>query len=262
MRKKREAFRRSDMLHDSAGGRVRWLLHHLWADNRLAMAQAVSISHTVVDKIAARKQEPGKKVLSAIGNHPPINPSWLLTGDGEPLLGPQGLPVMSAPVGGPVGKLQWQGTERTESADFSSPTRYWLRLRRGDPITSEGGFRAGDLLLLETDAAKWPGAPDLLNHVCVVRMRDRSEPLLAGVCYFPATMEDGPARLVLDTFAPAPASGVIRETAVRRYPDGRLEVRERRLRPPVRDLDPEPLVQYGDIVAVWTGVLLRSEFGS
>src|SRR5579871_395640 len=83
----------ADVDWGTPGGRVRWLLVNLWNNNRLSMSQAVGVSHAVIHKVASRKQEPGRRFLAAIAGHPKVNPAWLLTGDGTPLLQPKDTPT-------------------------------------------------------------------------------------------------------------------------------------------------------------------------
>ena len=68
------------------GDRVTWLLDHVWNGNRSEMARAIGVTHSVLTKVAAGQQNPGRRLLDAVASHPKISPAWLLTGQGEPLV--------------------------------------------------------------------------------------------------------------------------------------------------------------------------------
>src|SRR5262245_13871744 len=86
--------------------RVAWLLETRFRGNRSAFAEAVDVSHTLIGKVAAG-QAPGRKLLTAIVQSLPVNPAWLLTGEGQPYLAPpdlggrRGLPLSRNLLPGP-----------------------------------------------------------------------------------------------------------------------------------------------------------------
>src|SRR5690606_10291031 len=111
-------------------------LNNVWQGNRSAMAQAVEVSHSVLVKIAAGQQGPGRRLLQAIAGHPKVNPAWLFTGEGEPLVAPKSdvtegwpLPVAYEPLPGPVEKHKDKLSDDTflVAGRFYRPSRYWLR---------------------------------------------------------------------------------------------------------------------------------------
>src|SRR5262245_48984397 len=93
---------------ETAGGRVRWLLHEKWAGNCSAMARAIGVSHTERNKIGFGGREPGRRVLEAVAAYPRFNPVWILSGQGEPMLeaprppAPIAVPIAESVLPGPL----------------------------------------------------------------------------------------------------------------------------------------------------------------
>src|SRR5436190_21351486 len=67
-------------------GRIAWLLTHLFGGNMRRMAEAVGVTHSVLSKVVGGQQGPGRRLLESIASHPKVNPDWLFSGEGEPLL--------------------------------------------------------------------------------------------------------------------------------------------------------------------------------
>lgn len=273
----------TDLDWDTPGGRVRWLLVNLWDGNRLALAQDVGVSHAVVNKVAARMQEPGRRLLAAIADHPKVNPAWLLTGQGTPLL--QAADVESAPRAVPVARQLLPGSPQQYAAQLSEDafdhrhlflgSQYWLRLQPGQPILEdpERGFLLGDFLLMETDRRRFPRERWLHGRLCVVWVPGEAgqEPTLrlGAVTFYPAAPDD-PPRLEVDPFdLGLPRDKLVKRVTVDRYPGGKYRVREEELelttfRGQERAVErgasnyaPKPEIVYGGVVAVWTQILHR-----
>jgi hypothetical protein len=240
----------------------------------------------VINRIDIQGREPGRRVLEAIAAHPKINPAWVLTGEGEPLLeaAPTGgkpivLPVAKAALPGPPAQ---HGELLTEEAidfqNFFTKTQYWLRLNRGDLILNDprGLFQVHDLLLIETDRRKFPAKDRLSGHLCVVKIPSGDEPsyLLGQVDYHEAEYHPspapGPPHLMVDIFErEIPKEERVEQIVINRYPNGEISCGSR-----VRQLVPfrgrkrvaDPTVDfskgdypidYADVVGVWTGLRYR-----
>src|SRR5689334_73205 len=66
--------------------RVRYLLEVFWNNNRSAMARDIGVSHSIIAKVVAGDQPPGRHLMAKIAEHPRINPGWVLSGEGEPFV--------------------------------------------------------------------------------------------------------------------------------------------------------------------------------
>ena len=66
--------------------RFLYYLDTVFRGNQSMMAQQLGCSQAVISKIKTGRQPPGQRLLSALARHPKINPAWLLTGEGQPLL--------------------------------------------------------------------------------------------------------------------------------------------------------------------------------
>src|SRR4051794_24232289 len=185
---------------DSAGGRVRWLLHSVWGGNCSAMAQAIGVSPTVINKIDNAGREPGRLVLENIAHHAKVNPAWLLSGAGEPIGGNCEVPIAKRALPGlPQQHPELLTRKIVNMSIFSSPSMYWLILKEGEPITrlASRGFRSGDMLLVEADPQEFPAEEKLLDHLCVVKDSQFREDryVLGSVGYHEAIDQDEPAYL-------------------------------------------------------------------
>lgn len=174
----------------TASERVSWLLEHLWSGNRSQMARDIGVSHSVLAKIAAGTQSAGRRLLGAIASHPKVNPGWLLTGQGEPLLAAS----TASPADGwplPISRqLLWlRPSEQREfftGETFPVPgalyreTRYWLRVLPANSLVQLPlwAVRPHDLLLMETDPAYWASAEQIDELICAVRRPNELHPRL------------------------------------------------------------------------------------
>lgn len=170
--------------------RVTWLLEHVWGGNRSQMARDIGVSHSVLAKIASGTQSAGRRILGAIAAHPKVNPTWLLTGHGEPLLASS----TAAPAEGwplPISRqLLW--LRPREQRDFFTgetfpvagalyrETRYWLRVLPANSLVQHPflSVRPYDLLLMETDPAFWATAEQIDQRICGVLRPGELQPRL------------------------------------------------------------------------------------
>ena len=132
----------------------------LFESNQNRMAQALGVSQTVVSKIIRGQQIPGSRVLAALAGHSRVNPNWLYTGEGEPLVVEKGnatqgytLPIARSPLPGlprESPELLTRDSFPVAAAHFAVQN-YYLQIQQNDPIVrwSEYGIRPGDLLLME-----------------------------------------------------------------------------------------------------------------
>ena len=144
------------------------------------MARDVGCSPSVLTKIAAGSQSPGRRLLTAICSHPKVSPSWLLAGKGEPLLADSSeapaagwpLPISKQALpGAPADHLEMLFGESFPTAGaFYRPSRYWLEIQPKEPILRFRHLclRPGDLLLVETDDSWWTQGRMVHERICVV----------------------------------------------------------------------------------------------
>jgi transcriptional regulator with XRE-family HTH domain len=195
-------------------GRLRYFFEVLFESNQSRMAESLGCSQAVISKILLGQQQPGARVLSALAGYPRVNPAWLLTGDGEPLLanrpddadGGWLLPIAHAPLPGAPQehKELMSGDYYSVAGSHHRPSRYWLPVGPADPITRDRTSKvaAGDLLLMESDASHWQDLEKLDRRLGVVRVRlpgGGNSFKVAQILRDPETHEE-PAMLRANTF--------------------------------------------------------------
>ena len=216
-------------------GRVTWLLAHRHDGNRSAMAKATGVSLTGLIKVVTGQQTPGRRLMEKIVENTDVSPAWLFAGEGQPFRA-SAIPVVSTCLPGPPdppgergGTADAKGV--SEVADLYAPSRYWLKLGAAEPAvrSAAANFKAGDLMLMETDRSVIPPAEQLSGRWGVVRIPGRGGPIvrLAELTYTRESDDDGPAYLEAETFVHHPLQVV--RTVVDKYPDGQLEASERKV---------------------------------
>lgn len=264
---------------ETSAARVKWLVQKRFDGNRSAFAQATAVSHTAINKVV-KGQEPGRKLLQAIASHLGVNEAWLLTGRGQPFAKSKPntrVPITQTLLDGVPGEHPelLTGESIDDGGSLFTSTQYWLCLTSTTPIVRDPshGFRAGDMLLMETNRTKFPRERRLGNHLCVVKRLDgASHSLELGVVeYHAASIDDGPERIEFDGFSQrSKPSTKIKEVVYRHHPNGSIENFEQmlefdksqgRLRAARDRYDielPLPKIRYADIVAVWLQLIRRS----
>jgi len=253
--------------------RIEWLLVTQFNGNKTSMVKALGLTTMVISRVVSGQRPPGSRLLRSIIERLSVSADWLLHGRGEPLPGTAAgsgtagrTPVLKTLLpgrltGGPSQEpLRW-----LDSTQLLSPTQYWFFLASGHPLLAvyQRGFVGGDLLLLETDPTRFPPEEKYFERLCVVKNpRGEEPPVKLGLVYYhPGAEEEGPARLEVDTLdRSAEGLGVVEEFIFRRYPGGEVKASQRKLTLTQERVISEPrlpVIKYGDIVAVWTGVLLR-----
>lgn len=222
--------------------RVTWLLDHVWGCNRSAMARDVGCSPSVLTKIAAGSQSPGRRLLTAISAHPKVNPSWLLAGTGEPLLADSSeVPEAGWPL--PISKQALPGAPKAHhdllsgesfptAGAFYRPSRYWLEVQSREPLLRMRHLclRPRDLLLVETDPSYWPQARMVHERICVVPAKKENVEL--GFVTQHEGDEDDPAEY-LSIDMPPDIDQVARRVTVDWKADGSIEAAQHWIKPPL-----------------------------
>lgn len=210
----------------TASGRMIWLLDHRYGGSRSAMAKATGVSLTGLIKVVTGQQTPGRRLLEKIVQNTDVSPAWLFAGEGQPFKG-SAIPVAAECVFEPPATSTGAAVV-PDLADLYSPTRYWLRLGRGEPaVKATGtGVKAGDLMLMETDRGAFPPPERLDGRWGVARVTGRggSVPRLAAFEYVRASDEHA-ALLQAETYTHHPQR--VRRITVDELPDGTLEVSKR-----------------------------------
>jgi hypothetical protein len=268
-------------------GRVAWLLADRFGGNRTAMAAALGLTHMPVSHAVAGTRPPGSRLLRAIIERLGVNADWLLRGRGPPFadeggrVRPRRAPVLDQPLPGRRRDRTGQELDRWEDATrLLSATQYWLRLGGGHALLAgrRPGFLLGDLLLFETDPTRFPPEDGLYGQLCAVRDPRRPDaPVALGVVtYRRAAEEDGGDRLEVEVVErPEGTAEVADEYVFRVYPGGDVRPFQRKVwvdrgdrggGKPRRNVPASQRheehawpkrIEYGAVVAVWTGLLLR-----
>jgi hypothetical protein len=208
---------------------VKWLLKHRHSSSRSGMAKATGVSLTGLIKVVTGQQTPGRRLLETIVQNSDISPAWLFAGEGQPFKG-AAMAVTNACVSEPPPATAGAtgATNVPDLADLYSPTRYWLRLGRGEPAVkaSGTGVKAGDLMLMETDRATFPSPERLDGLWGVVRVRGRAESVLRLAEFeYVGESDEHDAFLQAETFAHHPQK--VRRIVIDEFPDGTLEASKR-----------------------------------
>jgi hypothetical protein len=155
------------------------------------MARALGISHTLVNKVVADQQLPGRRFLAAITTALDVNSGWLLTGVGEALRGKRNevprdgwpVPISRVLLPGPLDEhrdLLTNEVHLVAGVQYNA-SAYVLELQPESPLVfdSTHAMQAGDRILLNTDPQTWEKNIGLLNNrYCVVRFETPIGPYL------------------------------------------------------------------------------------
>ncbi len=209
--------------------RVKWLLERRHGGSRSGMAKATGVSLTGLIKVVTGQQNPGRRLLETIVQNSDISPAWLFAGEGQPFKG-AAMAVTEACVSEPPPAATGAtgAANVPDLADLYSPTRYWLRLGRGELAVkaSGNGVRAGDLMLMETDRGTFPSPERLHGMWGVARVRGRGESVLRLAEFeYVRESDEHDAFLQAETFAHHPQT--VRRIVIDEFPDGTLEASKR-----------------------------------
>jgi len=159
--------------------RVDLLLKKVWQGSQTKMARDIGVSQSVVSHVVVGRQEPGRKLLAAIASNPLVNPRWLITGEGEPLVaqftepGRRALYVATGLFEGlPEEHSECLGSMLEVPLRFYRATRYWYEIPEGCPLVSSSSLKVavGDLVLFEPDRNGWPVS--IKGHPCIIKDTD------------------------------------------------------------------------------------------
>jgi hypothetical protein len=156
------------------GERVKYLIEVLFRGNQGRASDALGLAQTYISKIMRGERNPGTKLLDALARIPRVNETWLLSGEGEPMLPSSGgtLPISVAIIPGPLeSNMHFCGGERHPvAATQERDTRYWLRVQTAfsGRLCRDMRMFPGDLLQIET-AGDHIHRPDIvMHHLCTV----------------------------------------------------------------------------------------------
>jgi len=148
------------------------------------MARDLGISHPVISRVVAGKQEPPGQLLLALSRWPKINLRWLFLGEGEPVsdrdLGIGGgrfCPVAQRLLPGDPGRYpEWLSETSLPVAEaYYTETAYWFCVSGNCPIVHvpDERIKAGDYLLMETSSA-WISRVERM-YKYLIALRDQGE---------------------------------------------------------------------------------------
>ena len=224
--------------------RFTYLWEAVWRKNSSAMAREIGVSHTAVAKVVRDGQPPGRHLLESVAGHAKVNPGWLLSGEGEPLLaektvsqsGGWQVPISLVLLPGPIAKHQelLSGKSAFTAGFYYRPTRYWYEVPADAAIVKRNRERVsgGDLVLIETDPKQVRRLLDesaTYGLLCVIRQEIDSgvATKLARVSHCPAEPEE-PEYWQADTFERGfDDRDIVVDIGIRLMPDGNYETYER-----------------------------------
>jgi hypothetical protein len=222
----------------SATERIAWLLNQLWNTNQSAMASAIGCSQSVLSRVIAGKQKPGRELLQRVAAVPRVNPAWLLSGEGEPLLAESdmdSLPMSGSFLpGDPAKYREWlQPTRFPVPAQWFRPSRYWLVIAPAVQVLDSNSAKvlAGDLLLMETDVEFFRTTFRNQEPFAVVRFFEDGEPL-RKLCriWQEEGSQSGKETLFADTFDAMDGTDLVTRTITDTWHDGTIRKRRTYLR--------------------------------
>lgn len=160
--------------------RVDWVLKKVWGGSQTRMAEEIGVSQSAISNVVTGRQEPGRKFLASVAGNSLINSTWIITGQGDPLV------TLGSEAGRRAAYVARQLFEGRpdEHGDclghmlevplpFYRPSRYWLQVDGTSPLIEAEQLRiaVGDIILFEPDPTGWP--TDLAHHPCVRRSVDQ-----------------------------------------------------------------------------------------
>lgn len=169
-------------------GRVAFLLKKIWGGSQTRMARDVQISQSAISNVVTGRQQPGRKILAAIAAHPLVDATWLLTGEGSPLIQVSSADERTLFVaerlfeGLPEEHPDCLGAKYEVPQRHFRRSRYWIEIHQGHPLTRDSSLAVvtGDRVLFEADPAGWP--VDIRGYPCIVRLgRGREQSLCFDV---------------------------------------------------------------------------------
>ena len=160
--------------------RVDWVLKKVWGGSQTRMAEEIGVSQSAISNVVTGRQEPGRRFLALVASNSLINSTWIITGQGDPLV------TLGSEAGrraAYVARRLFEG-RTDEHGDclghmlevplpFYRPSRYWLQIDGASPLTEVEQLKiaVGDIILFEPDPNGWPS--DLANHPCVRKTVDQ-----------------------------------------------------------------------------------------
>lgn len=158
---------------EAARKRVQVVLGRLYDENQTRLANALQVSHTLVNLVVRSVQPPTKNLMARLGTIEGVNPHWAATGEGEPFArDARGTLLVSEVLlpGPPSSHTSLMNGERFAVAPaFDRSSCYYWRLPQGHPAMAVEAWRlrAGDLLLLESREVT--SVASITGKMCVLR---------------------------------------------------------------------------------------------
>lgn len=168
--------------------RVALLVDLLAGGSQRAFAKMVGCSHAVIAKILKGQQDPGKEILGRIGQVPQVDQTWLMTGEGEPLVrqisgDDRRVPVADSLLPGPPSEHLHLLSSREEvvPASIYKETLYAVDVAACVPAYDDPQehFLPGDRLLIDADPKRWVGnIQSLQDKLCVTVLNHSEGPIV------------------------------------------------------------------------------------
>ena len=194
------------------------LMNKIAGGSQRAFASLLGCSQAVISKIVNGEQEPGPHLIRLVRSLPGVNVEWLVTGEGEPLIGGAlqsasgTVSVVRKLVPGDLRKYPTYATGYSVNVPATCATATIYGIEAGRCESSESlakeFIRDTDILVVETDPNVWRFDVSVLDgRLVVVRIESAKPPKLHRV----ATLNGGGSDALQPTWPPYHRSEIIEE---------------------------------------------------
>jgi transcriptional regulator with XRE-family HTH domain len=156
--------------------RVDWVLKKVWSGSQTRMAEDIGVSQSAISNVVTGRQQPGRKLLAAVSSNSLINSTWLITGEGDPLItlgtepGRRALYVARRLFEGhPEDNGDCLGSMMEVPIPYYRPSRYWMQVHSDSPLVNHEPLKIAvdDFVLFEPDQSGWP--EHVVDHPCIFK---------------------------------------------------------------------------------------------
>lgn len=230
---------------EAARGQVGVVLDRLFDGNQTRLAKALGVTQALVSMVVRGVQPPTRDLMARLAGIDRVNPEWVVTGDGDPIL-----PDIrgTLPVSDDLLPEPPSGRDARErfpiARGYDLPSRYFWRVPADHPAVAvpDWRLRSGDLILLDTAREMTSDLERFVGRMCVIT----AEPLGRRELVYGLVYRDDQSRPVFGTPTP------VRRYRVPRPADHRPAGPPRRRK--IRPLDTAEHRAAEQAADPWTGL--------